>query len=193
MGRYVKGDEGNIQPNGRPFYQIQLNSSAIDKLLSFLDQIAQAKRLWHVMVATLEHPSRLRLYQSPTPNFEQRASQYYVRGTLFRISGQDSINISFSCEGALLIADRLREARPRVQRFVLFRVASQKKDMLEFVPDVEIETVVSEEHDRLNGILTEAAVENFNQYSVRDAEGQNRVGILRRDLLEWINKQGKTS
>ena len=149
---YVKGATGNIEPDGRPFYRLQLDSSAIETLLSYLDQIAQTnERLWHTMTATSEHPSRLRLYRIPTPDFEQRASQIYV-GTLFRISGRESINVSFSCEGALWIAKRFREARQRMRRFVLFRVPIREERLLEFVPDVELEAVTSQEHDRLGEV-----------------------------------------
>lgn len=147
---YVTGENGCITPNGKPFYQVRLDAAALDDLLSILDRVGQTgERRWHLLAGTATEPSRLRCYRIPTPKFEQRAATCYLRGRIFRISGKESINVGFSVEGASIIAERLRAIRQRMRRFVLFRVPDRKKDVLEFLPDVELEGIESREHARL--------------------------------------------
>ena len=147
---YVKGTNGCIIRDGKPFYRVRLDASALNDLLSLLDQVAPTdERQWHALTATSELPSRLRFYRTPTPNFEQHAAKSYVRGTIYRISGRESINICFSVQGALLIANRFREAMQHMRNFVLLRVPGRKIDLIEFLPDLQLEAAASEEHARL--------------------------------------------
>lgn len=168
---YVKGANGCITPDGKPFYQLRLNASALNDLLSMLDQVARTdQRRWHALTATSEQPSRLRLYRSPTPAFEQNAPETYMRGTIFRISGRTSINITFSVQGALLMADRFRQALQQMRNFVIFRVPSRKGGLLEFLPDVELEGFASEEHARLGQAGARLAVNVWGREDFSDWE-----------------------
>lgn len=143
---YVTGTHGCITPSGSPFFQVRLDAAALENLVPMLDQAGRAgERRWHLLAATQGVPSRLRLYQIPTPDFEQHAYEGYARGKIYRISGRKSMNLAFSVHGASLIAERLREARQYMRRFVLFRVPGRKIDLIEFVPDKELERIASEE------------------------------------------------
>ena len=157
---YFIGSRGILNPNpaGKShdgflrlsFYQVRLDASVLAELIPNLRAAATCKeRLWHTLTATSENASRLRMYVIRTPDFEMQASKCYLRGTLFRISGRESVNIDFSTDGALLLAERLREAKAKMRSFVLLRVPNRKKDVIEFLPDIELEALHSDEHARL--------------------------------------------
>ena len=170
---FVKGTNGCITQDGKPFYRLRLDAAVLDDLLPMLDQAARTdQRPWHMLTATAEQPSRLRLYRIPTPDFEQHAAKSYVRGTIYRISGRESINISFSVHGALLIADRLREALQHMGNFVLLMVPCRKIDLIEFLPDVELERAASDEHARLGEAGLSIAAQVLGREDFRDWEAE---------------------
>ena len=148
---YFHGSHGILNPVGKPpFYRVRLDATVLETLISELRTIADCEtRIWHTLTATPEKASRLRMYVIRTPDFETQASKCYLRGTLFRISGRESVNIDFSSDGALLLAERLREAKAKMRSFVLLRLPNRKKDVIEFVPDIELEALHSDEHARL--------------------------------------------
>ena len=170
---YVKGTNGCITQDGKPFYRLRLDEAALNDLLPMLDQAARTdQRPWHMLTATSEQPSRLRFYRIPTPDFEQHAAKSYVRGTIYRISGRESINISFSAQGALLFADRFREALQKMRNFVLLRVPRGKIDLIEFLPDVELERAASNEHARLGEAGLSIAAQVLVREDFRDWEAE---------------------
>lgn len=168
---YVKGTNGCITQDGKPFYRLRLDEAALNDLLSMLDQAARTdQRPWHMLTATAEQPSRLRFYRIPTPDFEQHAAKSYARGTIYRISGRESINISFSAQGALLFADRFREAIHHMRNFVLLTVPRRKIDLIEFLPDLELEGIASDEHARLGEVGARLASQAWKQEDFSDWE-----------------------
>jgi len=148
---YFNGSHGLLSLAGKPaFYQIRFDASVLEELISNLRAVADSdSRMWYTLTASSESLSRLRMYTSRTPDFELRASKCYLRGTLFRVSGKESANIDFSTDGALLLAERLREAKTKMREFVLLRLPNRKKDIVEFWPDIELEALPSDEHLRL--------------------------------------------
>ena len=81
-------------------YRVRLDATVLEKLILELRNIANSEtRMWHTLTATPEKASRLRMYVIRTPDFETQASRCYLRGTLFRISGRESVNIDFSSDG----------------------------------------------------------------------------------------------
>ncbi len=163
----VKGTNGCITPNGKPFYELRLNGVAINNLISMLDQAGE--RQWYGMTATAELPSRLRWYRIPTPNYEQDAVNGF-RGTIYRISGRKSIPIAISGQGALLFAERLREALRCMRDYVLLRVPDRETDLIEFLPDIELERIASDEDARLGQAGQSMATQVWEQEDFSDWE-----------------------
>ncbi len=163
----VRGTHGCITPNGKPFYQLRLNAAALNDLLSMLDQAGE--RQWYGLTATAELPSRFRWYQIPTPNYEQDAVNGF-RGTIYRISGRKSITIALSGHGALLFAERLREAHRGMREYVLLRVPDRETDLIEFLPDIELERIASDEHARLGQAGQSMAGQVWEQEDFSDWE-----------------------
>ena len=169
---YFNGSHGIVNPEGKlPFYQVRLDASVVEELISHLQVIASSEdRPWHSLTATGENLSRIRMYVIRTPDFERQASRCYLRGTLFRISGRESMNIDFSTVGALLMAERLREAKAKMRSFILFRLPNRKKPVIEFVPDIELEALRSDEHARLGQVGQDLAAQVWEDEDFSDWE-----------------------
>lgn len=151
---YVGGFGGRLTgPGGRPFYQVRIRSAQVAELLKHLDNCAAcADRSWFNLCATYDEPDRLRLTRDlETPAYEGQAAPIYLRGDVFRISGQEkSCNIDFSGPiGAALLAERLRAAQALMRDFMEIRVPNRKRQLVEFVPDVDLEAAQTPEHKKL--------------------------------------------
>jgi len=125
------------------------------RLLAMLRQAARSKRRWFYLVSSRPSPSRLRLADfDRTPAYERKAARNYVRREVYRITGQeDSCNIEFSSNGAILLARELRGALARAREFLDLRVPHRKDgkrdELIEFIPDTDREAMPSEEIARL--------------------------------------------
>ena len=171
---YFNGSHGILNPVGKPpFYRVRFDATVLEEWISELRTIANSEtRMWHTLTATPEKASRLRMYVIRTPDFETQASRRYLRGTLFRISGRESVNIDFSSDGALLLAERLREAKAKMRSFVLLRLPSRKKNLIEFVPDIDLEALHSDEHARLGQAGESMAAQLWGQEDFSDWEAE---------------------
>lgn len=164
-----RGSHGAL--NAANFYQVRFEESVLQALISRLQIVANAQeRCWHSLTSTDEDFSRIRIYKIRTPDFEMRAFNRYLRGTVFRISGQESMNIDFSVDGALLLATRLQAAKDEMRSFVLLRLPHRKKPIIEFIADIELEQRRSGEHDRLGQVGQSMAVEVWGDEDFSDWE-----------------------
>ena len=150
---YVECAEGQLQGrNGRPFFRVRLDVSQTRVLLKYLDRCAASRnREWFTLTSTHDKPERLKLTRKRPPDYEVRAAPLYVRGDPIHISGNEgSCNIAFSGEfGGKMLADRLRTAQERMRRFVDMVVPNRKRQLIVFLPDVDLEAGISDEHQRL--------------------------------------------
>jgi hypothetical protein len=117
----------------------------------------------------------LTLTKGRTPKYELNALAGYARGDAFRVSGRNqSCNIDFSGgDGASLLAKCIRSAQSKMRRFVEIRVPSRSRDIVEFIPDTDLESAGSTEHDRLatvGGVLAGAVwnQEDFSDWDAKD-------------------------
>jgi hypothetical protein len=150
---YFEGLSGELRgARGRPFFRLRLDRAQVRKLLEGLDLCVQREgRRWFTLTSTHEKPARLRLTQMATPEYEDQAAAFYLRGEAMRISGDEgSCNINFSGSvGAPLLIERLRCAAKDMRRFLELRVPSRARNLIEFMADTTLEAVESAEHERL--------------------------------------------
>jgi hypothetical protein len=87
------------------------------------------------------------LTEVPPPDFEARAASIYLRGEPMRISGREgSVNIDFSgAIGGELLRQRLEAARKRSRKFLEIRIPRQCKNLIEFIPDLDLESLETAE------------------------------------------------
>jgi hypothetical protein len=128
-------------------------------------------------VVTYDDPTRLRLVRGDTPGYEAGAATIYLRGEIVKVTGREgSCNIDFSGPvGALLLAQRLQAARQRMRSFLEIRVPNRqrKKNLIEFIPDTELEARESAEHQKLalagEALAADTLAENeFSDWDTQD-------------------------
>jgi len=175
---YIECEDGELNgPRGRPFFRVRLNKAQAAELLGYLVDCASSNgREWYMLTATHEKPSRLRLTQElRVPEYEQQAASIYLRGEPVRISGEDgSCNISFSgAVGGKLLVERVEAGAERARRFLDIRILSRKRNLIDFLPDIDLEALESVEHQKLAhaGTLLAAetwSVEDFSDWEAHD-------------------------
>lgn len=136
----------------RPFFWARLDRDQAQALVKDLTECAgNPEREWFLLTWTSDDVQRLRLLKGVTPDYERAAACDYARGDVFRVTGETSCNIDFSRDGAAVLARRLQSALNRVRRFVEIRVPNRhnKRSLIEFVPDTDLEAAESPEHDKL--------------------------------------------
>lgn len=149
---HVRAIFAELNPPGkRPFYRARLEANEIGRLCQFLAECGTGQRDWFTLAAIQPDLTRLSLTKSRTPKYELSAAKDYARGDVFRVSGKNqSCNIDFSGgEGAALLARILKSAQSRMRRFVELRVPSRSRNIVEFIPDTDLEAADSAEHCRL--------------------------------------------
>jgi len=149
---YVTCQLGELNTS-KAFYRARLTEPEVGQLVADLDRCAESDGpRWFTLTVTDEKPERLRLTEMPgAPQYELEAAAVYLRGDVFRVSGKaKSCNIDFSGRvGAVLLSERLRRAQARMRRFLEIRVPSRKRNLIEFIPDTDLEAADSPEHDKL--------------------------------------------
>ncbi len=175
---YIECEDGELNgPMRRPFFRVRLNKAQAAELLGHLADCASSNgREWYTLTATHEKPSRLRLTRElRVPEYEQQAASIYLRGEPVRISGEDgSCNIVFSgAVGGKLLVERVEAAVERARRFLDIRILSRKRNLIDFLPDVDLEAAESVEHQKLShtGALLTAATwpdEDFSDWESHD-------------------------
>lgn len=170
---YIDCREPKLNEQSHGFFEAELTLEAAAQLALLLEQCAaDGVRAWFTATMTSDNLKRLRVIRSKTPAYELGAADDYARGEVFRVTGgKKSVNINFSGIGAGLILDRLRSAVGRAKQFVLLRIRSSKRDLLEFIPDTEIVNAADVEAARLalSGEALAGAVwpaDNFSDWDV---------------------------
>lgn len=162
--------------SGRPFFRIRLEAAQTSDLLRLLKRCAASpNREWFALTSTHEKPERLKLTEQRTPNYEINAAPLYLRGEPVRISGDEgSCNIDFSgAVGGVLLMERLRSAQRRMRRFVEIRIPSRKRNLIEFIPDTDLEAMESAEHQRLAQAGGALAADTWSNEDFSDWESQD--------------------
>ena len=172
---YIEGCDGELNgPNRRPFFKIRLEKGQAEHLLQHLEKCSECdNRQWFTLTATHDKPTRLRLTKElRVPDYETAAASIYLRGEIARISGDNgSCNITFSgAVGGLLLAQRLRSAWQRMRTFLDIRITSRKRNLLEMIPDTELEAAESTEHQRLAEMGASVAAETWPNEDFSDWE-----------------------
>jgi len=137
----VRGFDGTL--TGENFYEVKLQKDGAAELVRLLAPTAGARR--GVSLTTDYHdPNRLRLTEVEPPDFEQGAAPRYLRGNALRVSGRagNSCNIDVSARFAVApLIEQLSDAQSAANRFILLRVPSRGRDLLEIIPDTELDDV----------------------------------------------------
>jgi hypothetical protein len=136
---YVEGRNGQL---GRdPFYALELPLPQCHELDELLGQSDADARRTTTLAASCEKPSRIRLKQDDAPEYEADLEPTYVRGDMLRVQGKElkSCNLAISAKfGIPAIRQQLKAAAERSSDFVLMRVPSRHRDVVEFVPDIDL-------------------------------------------------------
>jgi len=163
-------------PSGKPFFVARLVGSEAQALLAHLRELANRNdRSWFILSSTTPDPKRLRIVDlDRTPEYEEAAARHYLRGEVFRVTGKDdSCNINFSGPiGATLLAHCLEGALNRMKEYIELVVPNRhgKRDLVEFIPDVDIITTTLPEHEGLALAGEAAAVQVLEQEDFSDWE-----------------------
>jgi hypothetical protein len=136
---YVAGHSGAFARS--PFYEIRLDKKkAAPELDRLLAKGNVANRCTIALTASFHQPDRLRVTEMDPPDYESRASPAYVRGDVMRVQGREGISCSLDLSarvGVQALRNELRLARERAKVFVVLRVPSRKRDIVELIPDVD--------------------------------------------------------
>lgn len=166
-------------PAKQPFFRAKLDRQQSAELIEHLEQCANVgKRQWFLLLVTYDDTTRLRLMQQGPPAYEANAAEVYLRGEVLKVTGQkDSCNIEFSGRvGAPLLVERLQTVRQRMRRFLEIRVPNRwsRRNLIEFIPDTELEAAKTAEHHKLalagEALTGEAWTEDdFSDWESQDA------------------------
>lgn len=175
---YIEGEDGELNgPNRRPFFRVRLTKAQAAELLKYLVGCASSNgREWYTLTTTHERPSRLRLTRElRIADYEQQAASIYLRGEPVRISGEDgSCNINFSgAVGGKLLVERVEAAIKRARRFLEIRILSRKRNLIDFLPDVELEALESVEHQKLANMGALLATQSWSGEDFSDWEAHD--------------------
>lgn len=136
--------------NQRYFFVLTLELDQGKRLLRILEKGAKCvNRERFILASTHDNPKRLRVMKVPPPGYESRAAKQYLCADLYRVQGTKGVscNITFSgAPGGELLARALKHALQQGRRYVTVRVQRKKKwQVVEFVSDVELETLTTAE------------------------------------------------
>jgi hypothetical protein len=149
----VRGYEGQL--GGESFYEVKLDKNGAAAELERLLAPTVGARRGVSLTTDLHDANRLRLTEVQAPDFEAAAAARYLRGNALRVSGRpgNSCNLDLSARfGVPPLLDQLTDARAAAVRFVLLRVPSRARDLLEIIPDIELEeTALGRAGDALAG------------------------------------------
>jgi hypothetical protein len=138
---YVFGKGGRF--DHCPFYRLELPLAECRKLEELLAAAGGEQRRTATLTATRQQMDRLCVTGVGPPKYEQRAVEQYVRGDVLRVQGTEgnSCNLTISARfGVPLMTQQLGVALERAREFVELRVPSRKYDLVEFVPDVDLDS-----------------------------------------------------
>jgi hypothetical protein len=124
-----------------PFYALELPLTQCHKLDKLLGQSDADARRTTTLAASYDNPNRIRLKQDDAPEYEAELEPTYVRGDMLRVQGKElkSCNLAVSARfGIPALRQQLKAAAERSSDFVLMRVPSRNRDVVEFVPDVDL-------------------------------------------------------
>jgi hypothetical protein len=138
---YVMGNAGAFARS--PFYEIRLGKEkGVPQLDRLLAKGNVANRCTIALTASFHQPDRLRVTEIDPPDYESRASAAYVRGDVMRVQGREGVscNLDLSARlGVQALRNELRLASKRAKVFVVLRVPSRKRDIVELIPDVDFD------------------------------------------------------
>lgn len=152
-------------PDGKPFFEAELDKSAAEALLAHIKSLAQSKaRGWYFITSSSPDPTRLRITNlERIPAFESNAAEHYLRGDVFRVTGAtNSCNINFSVPvGARLLAECIEDALGRTEKSLRIVIPNRHKqrNLVEFIPDVDQPQPTPDEHEALGAIGEAAAAQ----------------------------------
>lgn len=135
---YVTGSGGHF---GRtPFFQIRLlkeDGANLDRLLTSDNK---ERRGTMTITVSFHQPDRLRITEVDPPEYERRAAQNYLRGDILRVQGREGVSCSLDLSmlwGVPAFQTGLRSAVQRAAEFIVFSVPSRKRNLVEFVADID--------------------------------------------------------
>ncbi len=124
-----------------PFYEVRLSKGkAVPELDRLLGQADRDRRCTLTLTVSYHQPDRLRVTETDPPNYELQASASYVRGDAMRVQGREGVSCNLDLSARLgvgALRDELRVAAQRAEKFVVLRVPSRKRNLVELVPDVD--------------------------------------------------------
>jgi hypothetical protein len=135
----VLGDSGGF--HRRPFYRVRLTTSACTELDALLARVDGEQRHTATLTATYDQPARVKVTKVDGPDYERSAAPQYLRGDVVRVQGRPgaSCNLDVSARfGIPLFRAQLKLACERAEQFVDLRVPSHNRDVIEFIPDVDL-------------------------------------------------------
>jgi hypothetical protein len=136
---YVTGRSGVF--DRRPFYQIRLDKDASAQFDQLLSKGNAAGRCTVAVSVSYHQPDRLRVTEIDPPDYELRAVTGYVRGDTIRIQGREGVSCGLDLSarfGVPLVREQLRGATQRAVEYLVMRIPSRKRDVIEFIPDVDL-------------------------------------------------------
>jgi hypothetical protein len=137
---YVLGASGRFDHS--PFYCLRLSIDACRQFNELLGRVSASHRCTATLTASFHQPDRLRITEIDPPEYERRAAAQYVRGDVVRVQGREGVSCGLDVSsqfGIPLIRQQLNLAMARASKYVEFRVPSRKRDVIEFVPDIDVE------------------------------------------------------
>jgi hypothetical protein len=164
---YVVGEGGRF---GRlPFYSVRLARAQCKELDELLAKAGAEQRRTTTLTASFHQPDRLRLTEIDPPAYEVRATSYYVRGDVVRVQGKEGVSCGLDLSarfGVPLVRQQLAQATAKARQYVELRVPSRKRDVIEFIPDVDLKP--SEEDTLVAGSVAAAtaalSIEDFSDW-----------------------------
>lgn len=136
---YIVGEGGRF---GRvPFYRLCLPLEQCQALDGLLAGAGAAQRHTTTLTASFQQPDRLSVTEIEPPEYELRVAAQYVRGDVLRVQGKEGVSCGLDISarfGVPLVREQLGLARARARQYVEFRVPSRKRDVIEFIPDVDL-------------------------------------------------------
>lgn len=135
----LRGYDAALGTAGQPFYQVKIPLTVLPQLTQILSS-ASAGRGGLSITTDYHDPNRLRITRVAPPGYEAAAANRYVRGNL-SISGRAgaSCNIDLSVKsGAKDLISELQSAGAVAASYVLVRVPSRGRHLVEVIPDLEL-------------------------------------------------------
>jgi hypothetical protein len=149
---YVMGVGGRF---GRlPFYSVRFGLPQCKELDGLLAKSGAQRRRTTTLTASFHQPNRLRLTEVNPPDYEFRAAACYVRGDVIRVQGKEGVSCGLDLSarfGVPIVREQLGLAMAKAREYVELRVPSRKRDVIEFIPDTELNAPVSDEDALIAG------------------------------------------